>query len=66
MLNKSQIKIRVLSLSIIASIITADPIIGNRAPEFSLPHQDGVIRNLGDVRGRKLVVYFFPKADTPG
>ena len=66
MLNKSQIKIRVLSLSIIASIITADPIIGNRAPEFSLPDQDGVISNLGDFRGRKLVVYFFPKADTPG
>ena len=66
MLNKSQIKIRVLSLSIIASILNADPIIGNRAPEFSLPDQDGVIRNLGDFRGRKLVVYFFPKADTPG
>ena len=66
MLNKSQIKIRVLSLSIIASILTADPIIGNRAPEFSLPDQDGGIRNLGDFRGRKLVVYFFPKADTPG
>ena len=66
MLNKSQIKIRVLSLSIKASIITADPIIGNRAAEFSLPDQDGVIRNLGDFRGRKLVVYFFPKADTPG
>ena len=66
MLNKSQIKVRVLSLSIIASILTADPIIGNRAPEFSLPDQDGVIRNLGDFRGRKLVVYFFPKADTPG
>ena len=66
MLNKSQIKIRVLSLSIIASILAADPFIGNRAPEFSLPDQDGVIRNLGDFRGRKLVVYFFPKADTPG
>jgi peroxiredoxin len=66
MLNKSQIKIRVLSFFIITSILTADPIIGNRAPEFSLPDQDGVIRNLGDFRGRKLVVYFFPKADTPG
>ena len=66
MLNKSQIRIIVLSLSIIASILTAGPTVGKRAPEFSLPDQDGVIRNLGDFRGRKLVVYFFPKADTPG
>lgn len=47
-------------------MLTAGPTVGKRAPEFSLPDQDGVIRNLGDFRGQKLVVYFFPKADTPG
>ena len=66
MLKTSDIKIKVLLLSIIVSILTADPIIGKEAPEFSLPDQDGAIRNLGDFRGKKLVVYFFPKADTPG
>ena len=66
MLNTWQTKIIALSLSILPSKITAGPIIGNKAPDFSLLDQDGIIRNLSDFKGRKLVVYFFPKADTPG
>jgi thioredoxin-dependent peroxiredoxin len=36
------------------------------APEFSLPDQDGNLRSLQDYAGRWLVLYFYPKDDTPG
>ena len=36
------------------------------APEFSLTSQDGGQVTLADFRGRRVVVFFFPKADTPG
>lgn len=39
---------------------------GDRAPEFSLEAQDGSTVNLTDFRGKKLLLYFYPKADTPG
>lgn len=39
---------------------------GDRAPEFDLEGQDGKRVRLKDYRGRKLLVYFYPKADTPG
>ena len=39
---------------------------GDPAPEFSLSDQDGTIRTLSSLRGRKALVYFYPKADTPG
>src|SRR4051812_23228017 len=39
---------------------------GNRAPDFELPDQDGRIVKLSDFRGQPVVVYFYPKADTPG
>lgn len=39
---------------------------GDPAPEFALPDQDGKTVRLGDLRGRKVLVYFYPKADTPG
>ena len=38
----------------------------NRFPDFSLPNQDGKIKKLGDFAGHWLVVYFYPKDDTPG
>jgi peroxiredoxin Q/BCP len=41
-------------------------IIGKPAPEFSLPDETGAIRNLSDYRGNKLILYFYPKDDTPG
>ena len=37
-----------------------------KAPAFSLPDQDGVIRSLGDYAGKWVVLYFYPKDDTPG
>ncbi len=39
---------------------------GEKAPEFTLPNQDGEAVSLHDLRGHKVVLYFYPKADTPG
>jgi thioredoxin-dependent peroxiredoxin len=39
---------------------------GDKAPDFELPDQDGRAVRLGDFRGQRVVVYFYPKADTPG
>jgi peroxiredoxin Q/BCP len=39
---------------------------GEQAPDFELPDQDGNPLRLSDLRGRKVVLYFYPKADTPG
>jgi peroxiredoxin Q/BCP len=39
---------------------------GEQAPDFSLPDQDGRPVRLADFRGQRVVVYFYPKADTPG
>ncbi len=39
---------------------------GDQAPEFALPDQDGVIHRLSDYRGERVLVYFYPKDDTPG
>jgi peroxiredoxin Q/BCP len=37
---------------------------GDTAPDFQLPHQDGRPVRLSDFRGQRVVVYFYPKADT--
>ena len=39
---------------------------GQPAPDFTLPDQDGEPVALSQLRGRTVVVYFYPKADTPG
>jgi thioredoxin-dependent peroxiredoxin len=39
---------------------------GQDAPDFTLPDQDGAQVTLSDLRGQPVVLYFFPKADTPG
>ena len=39
---------------------------GNPFPNFALPNQDGKITKLSDFTGQLLVVYFYPKDDTPG
>ncbi len=40
--------------------------VGDKAPDFSLSDQDGQTVSLADCRGRKLLLYFYPRADTPG
>ena len=42
------------------------PALGAAAPAFSLPDQAGKTRTLSDYAGRWLVLYFYPKDDTPG
>jgi peroxiredoxin Q/BCP len=39
---------------------------GSEAPAFTLPRDGGGSLSLADFKGRKLVLYFYPKADTPG
>jgi thioredoxin-dependent peroxiredoxin len=39
---------------------------GDNAPSFTLPDQDGRQADLAGYRGRKVLVYFYPKDDTPG
>jgi thioredoxin-dependent peroxiredoxin len=40
--------------------------VGDRAPAFTLKDQDGTARRLSEFKGQKVVLYFYPKADTPG
>ncbi|MEW6255587.1 MAG: thioredoxin-dependent thiol peroxidase [Pseudomonadota bacterium] len=42
------------------------PSAGAQAPDFSLPRDGGGTVSLKDFKGRKLVLYFYPKANTPG
>jgi thioredoxin-dependent peroxiredoxin len=39
---------------------------GTTAPDFTLPDQEGADVSLSDFRGQPVVLYFYPKADTPG
>ncbi len=39
---------------------------GTKAPEFTLPDKDGNMISLADFRGKKVVLYFYPKDNTPG
>jgi len=39
---------------------------GKKAPSFSLPDQQGKLHSLADYTGQPLVIYFYPKDDTPG
>jgi len=40
--------------------------VGDKAPDFSLLSDSGATVSLGDFKDKMLVLYFFPKADTPG
>jgi peroxiredoxin Q/BCP len=42
------------------------PNIGEQAPDFELPNQDGKTVRLSDYRGKKVILFAYPKADTPG
>ena len=58
---------KILPLSLINAFLFGTNLdIGTIAPNFELKDQDGVIHKLNDYKGKKLVIYFFPKAETPG
>ncbi len=40
--------------------------IGTKAPEFTLPDQNGEMHSLSDYKGQKVILYFYPKDSTPG
>ena len=40
--------------------------VNDKAPDFTLPDENGQPVRLSDLRGKNVVLYFFPKADTPG
>jgi peroxiredoxin Q/BCP len=42
------------------------PAAGQQAPDFTLPDQDGKAVRLSDLRGKRVVLYFYPKDDTSG
>lgn len=39
---------------------------GTKAPSFTLPDQNGRMHSLEDYRGKKVILYFYPKDNTPG
>ena len=39
---------------------------GDKAPDFTLPDQNGEQVKLSDLKGETVVLYFYPRADTPG
>ena len=40
--------------------------VGTKAPDFILPDQNGNVHSLSDYRGKKVILYFYPKDNTPG
>ncbi len=46
--------------------MSAVPNAGEQAPDFALPTDEGKPLALRDLRGRTVVLYFYPKDDTPG
>ena len=40
--------------------------VGRKAPQFTLPAKDGGMVSLGDFAGKKVVLYFYPRDNTPG
>ena len=40
--------------------------VGTKAPDFSLPDQNGTVRSLADFKGQRIVLYFYPKDMTSG
>ena len=40
--------------------------IGDSAPDFTLPNQDGTSISLSSLKGQRVVIYFYPKDQTPG
>ncbi|MGA7616800.1 MAG: thioredoxin-dependent thiol peroxidase [Thermoanaerobaculia bacterium] len=43
-----------------------EPKVGDRAPDFKLPSTEGKEISLSDFKGKDVIVYFYPKDDTPG
>jgi peroxiredoxin Q/BCP len=42
------------------------PAVGDLAPDFTLPTDEGTRLTLSSLRGRRVILFFYPKDDTPG
>jgi thioredoxin-dependent peroxiredoxin len=70
----SMVRIVLLAVVVIAAVLlvprvlsrSATPAEGSNAPDFTLPSQEGSSVSLKDYRGKWLVLYFYPKDQTPG
>lgn len=70
----SMLRIVLLVVIVLALVILAPrllsrsvaPAVGSPAPDFTLPNQDGSLVSLRDYRGKWVVLYFYPKDQTPG
>ncbi len=68
------LRIMLLILVVIAAILlvprllsrSTTPAVGTSAPDFTLPSQDDSLVSLKDYRGKWVVLYFYPKDQTPG
>ncbi len=68
------LKFLLVVLVVIAAVIlvprllsrSETPVSGTTAPDFTLPSQDGSQVSLKDYRGKWVVLYFYPKDQTPG
>ena len=56
----------VFAWAIASTMAAAAPAVGDAAPDFRLQDQNSEWHALGDYQGKWLVLYFYPKADTPG
>jgi peroxiredoxin Q/BCP len=62
-----KLAVGLLTLFALAAVARAEvPAIGSAAPGFTLPDQNGAPRRLAEWSGRWVVLYFYPKDDTPG
>ena len=55
-----------LAAALVASTAAAAPQVGEMAPDFTLPGTDGKSYTLSELRGKHVVIAFFPKAYTSG
>lgn len=46
--------------------MTNSPQVGDLAPDFTLPNEAGELVSLSQFRGKRVILYFYPKDDTPG
>tara|TARA_Y100000590_G_scaffold407070_1_gene496958 strand:- start:668 stop:1156 length:489 start_codon:yes stop_codon:yes gene_type:complete len=53
-------------LIIFSSILLSSPAIGDLAPDFTLPDESNIRHSLSNYRGKNVILYFYPKDNTPG
>lgn len=68
-MNRTTFKSSLVLISVLFGaplLASGQPVVGESAPEFELPDQDGQLHSLEDYRDQWVVLYFYPKDETPG